>query len=219
MNLKLPLDSILGLKLSLALVFLTGCAPLEPVDNTVPVIQSVGSTTNTVCGHDFTPDQLVSQPNFTEAEDSSIISGNTAEELIESLLSATPNRGVGSTVWNLKWRFDSRNSINGCQIHNVATEVDINYQLPLWTERFSASNAQVVGQWTEYSDALRAHHCMHGKTGIDASIEVKESLVRMAPRNSCEQLKVDADELARSIVGKYKDVESRFTAPVLNDYF
>ena len=80
MKLKLPIDSILGLKLSLALVFLTGCAPLEPLDNTAPVIQSVGSTANTVCGHDFTPDQLVSQPNFTEAEDSSIISGNTAEE-------------------------------------------------------------------------------------------------------------------------------------------
>jgi len=97
--------------------------------------------------------------------------------------------------------------------------VTINYELPLWPESVAATNRQVVDQWNQYSDALRTHHCLHGKTGIDASIEVKESLRRMAPRSTCDQLKADGDELARSIVGKFKEVESLFSRPLVKDFF
>ena len=211
-------------KLSWLMILLVGCAPLEPLEPLVTDAEINQSAVafepaNMVCNHQFTPAQLASRPNFIETENNAIITGNTTRELFTSLASVTPNRGIGATVWNLKWQFDSRSSSRGCKIADVGTQVAITYELPLWPERVAATNRQIVDQWNQYSDALRVHHCLHGKTGIDASIEVKESLRRMAPRNSCDQLKADADELARSIVGKYKAVESQFSPPAMNDFF
>jgi len=221
MTIKMQLNKKSTRTLCAFVMLLVGCAPIE-TQVTEPLINrnpTASTSVSTVCNHQFTPAQLASVPSFIEAENNVIITGSTRQELFASLINVAPNRGVGTTVWNLKWQFDSRSSSRGCNIQDVLTQVEIDYQLPLWPERLTATNRQVVEGWNQYSDALRAHHCLHGKTGIDASIEVKESLRRMAPRSTCDQLKADADELARSIVGKYKEVESQFSPPSANDFF
>ena len=199
-------------------LLLSACAPVGQNLSDSPAGSTGLSYKNTVCDHQFSNSQLASAPEFVEIENNTIVTGRTSEDLFAALATA-PNNGGGATVWNLKWQFDSRYGPRGCRISDLETRVAITYQLPLWPDRLLAIDQQFADQWNDYSDALRAHHCMHGKTGIDASIEVKESLRRMAPRSTCEQLKVDADELARSIISKYKDVESRFTPPSAEEYF
>lgn len=202
-------------------VVVIGCAsnaslpevPATGVSGDAPV-----SPANAVCNHQFTSLQLASRPRFTESESNTIISGRSARELLRSVKSLVPNDGAGSTQWDLKWSFDTRNGARGCGIGSVATQVAVNYQLPLWPDQLFATNRDLTDQWNRYSDALRAHHCMHGKTGIDASIEVQESLRRMSVRSDCTQMQVEADELARSIVRSYKDIESQFVPPVVTDY-
>jgi len=176
------------------------------------------SRNNTVCNHQFTNDQIRSNPNFSETEDNTIITGRVGSELLRSLINTVPGRGVGNTKWDLKWSIDSLSGLKGCSVGRAETQVVVKYQLPLWPDQLFATNRDLTDKWSQYSDALRNHHCMHGKTGIDASIEVKESLKRMAPRRTCTQLEADADALARSIIGKYKELESGFTAPLVTDY-
>ncbi len=207
-------------------VMIVGCASVTALPE---VPQSEASQTsvprggavrlvNTVCNHQFTSTQLASRPRFTENETNTVISGESARELLRSVKSLVPNDGTGSTKWDLKWSFDTRRGARGCGIGRVETQVVVNYQLPLWPDQLFAINRDLTDQWNRYSDALRAHHCMHGKASIDASIEVKESLQRMSSRSDCSQMQLDADELAKSIVGNYKEIESRFEPPVVTDY-
>lgn len=183
----------------------------------VPSLRSASVQPNAVCNHEFTARQLTLQPQFAEKESNSIISGNTSRELRRSI-NTSVHRGAGNTRWNIGWTFDSRRNLSGCAIENVQAGVEVDYHLPLWPEQLYVSNRVLAEQWSQYSDALRAHHCKHGRVGIDASIEVKSSLQLLRPRGSCEQMEVDADALARSIIGKYKEIESRFEPPVLDSF-
>lgn len=178
----------------------------------------ISSSSNAVCGHRFSELQLAAKPSFIETESNTIISGGNARELLRSLVTTVPDSGIGNTKWDLSWSFNTRNGSRGCSIRDVVTKVNVNYQLPLWPDRLFATNRDLTDQWGRFSDELRQHHCMHGKAGIEASIEVKESLKRMAPRNDCLQLKTDANDLAKSIVSRYKEIESGFDAPVVTDF-
>jgi len=198
-----------------SIALLSGCSVHAPaaVSGELPT-----STSGTVCKHNFSTEQLSLNPLFTEIETNSIIDGTTSGELMASLSRSVPNRGNGNTRWNINWVFDTQRSISGCGLQNVETNVQIDYHLPLWPGRLTATNRTLIDQWNNYSDSLRAHHCEHGKTGIDAALEVKATLQELPMQGSCTELQVEADALARSIIGKYKEIESGFTPPRVTDF-
>lgn len=172
----------------------------------------------TVCNHNFSTAQLSLNPLYTEIETNSIVTGATSAELMASLSRSVPNRGIGSTRWNINWVFDTQRGIRGCDLKNVQTNVQIDYHLPLWPGRLTAANRTLIDQWNSYSDSLRVHHCQHGKASIDAALEVKAALQQLPLQGSCSELQVEADALARSIIGKYKEIEAGFTAPRVTDF-
>lgn len=176
------------------------------------------ATPDTICDHRFTTAQLSLNPLFSEMETNSIVSGTSAAELMASLSRSIPYRGTGNTRWNISWVFDTQPGLTGCSLENVETNVQIDYHLPLWPGRLTASNKTLIDQWNSYSDSLRAHHCEHGKTGIDAALEVKAGLQQLPPQRSCSGLQADADTLARSLIGKYKAIEAGFTPPRVTDF-
>jgi len=135
-----------------------------------------------------------------------------------SLARSVPYRGIGNTRWNINWVFDTQRGITSCSLQNVETNVQIDYTLPLWPGRLTATDKTLIDQWNNYSDSLRAHHCEHGKTGIDAALEVKATLQQLPSQRSCTSLQVEADALARSIIGKYKNIEAGFTPPRVTDF-
>ena len=193
-----------------------GCTTSVPgtsVPEELPVTVS-----SMICNHDFSTSQLSLKPLFTETETNSIVSGNTPEELMASLARSVPYRGVGNTRWNINWVFDTQRGITGCSLQNVETNVQIDYSLPLWPGRLTANNKTLIDQWNSYTDTLRVHHCKHGKTGIDAALEVKATLQQLPSQGSCTNLQVEADALARSIIGKYKNIEAGFTPPQVAEF-
>ena len=219
MSLKTKLTTV---ACSVSLVFLFACSPvaipeLEPEPER-PAIVASAQFDNLVCNHNFAQQQLTSPPDIVENENNLIINGDTAGELIRSLINTVPNNGTGQTRWEMKWSFNTGVGANGCSVSDVAAEVQVDYQLPLWPDQLLASDRNLTEQWMKYSDELRAHHCRHGKTGIDAAIEVKKSLQAIAPSNNCRQLEVDADSLARNIVNRFKDQEAKFVSPSVSDY-
>jgi len=173
---------------------------------------------DSICKHEFSAQQLAVQPKYTENEDSSIIAGDTARELLTALANEVPNSGVGFTRWTVRWRFDSKVGARGCLITNVRSETQVNYQLPLWPDQLFALDRELTGEWNQYSDALRQYHCEHGKAGIDAAIEVKQRLSQLGAKQSCERLRLHADEEARSVVRKYREIEAGYNPPIASDY-
>lgn len=203
------IPSCLLLVASVSLI--SGCS--SPATIELPV-----TTPGTVCNHNFSTSQIALKPLFTEVETNSIVSGSSVSELMASLSRTVPNSGTGNTRWNINWVFDTQRGLRGCGLKNVETNVQIDYQLPLWPGRLTATNRTLIDQWNNYSDSLRAHHCEHGKTGIDAALEVKATLQQLPMQRSCSGLQVEADALARSIIGKYKNIEAGFTPPKVTDF-
>lgn len=194
-----------------SITLVSGCATSVPAELPVDV-------PNAVCSHDFSTSQLSLKPAFTETEKNSVVSGDSPGELLTSLSRSVPNRGIGNTRWNINWVFDTQRGISGCSLANVETNVQIDYHLPLWPGRLASANRTLIDQWNDYSDALRAHHCGHGKIGIDAAVEVKATLQQLPSLGSCTSLQAEADALARSIIDRYKKIEADFTPPQFIDF-
>jgi len=187
-----------------AVLLLTGCAsslpPAEPFN------------------HQFDANQNAVGPDFVETEANSAVDGNTPSELLRSLNSANPYRGAGNSLWTISWAYDTEPGAGSCSVNNAMVSVTIDYHLPIWPEQINTPNRILASRWNEYSDALRTHHCKHGKTGIDAALAVKSSLQQLGINGSCDRLEVEADALARSIINTYKAAESQFVPPVISDY-
>ena len=173
---------------------------------------------NAVCDHEFSAGQTDLQPSFIEREFNSIIDGDTTEALLTSLNTATDFQGKGNSRWMASWSFDASPSALGCAIDNVVTSVEVEYNFPLWPEQLSVTNRNLADQWNQYSDAMRTHHCRHGKAGIDASLEVRARLQQLEGSGSCEALIEQGDALARSIIEEYKQLETGYTPPEISDF-
>ncbi len=171
-----------------------------------------------VCRHEFSDAQRDLQPVYTERESNSIVEGDTLQALMQSLWSTAEYQGRGNTKWTVSWSFDTTPVAGGCVTENVQADVAVNYHLPLWPDQITTVNRTLSDQWTQYSDALRAHHCKHGKAGIDASLDVKSSLQQLSGSGSCALLTQQADALARTIIDDYKAAEAGFTLPRMSDY-
>lgn len=204
-----------------AALLLSSCSQqLPPLPESVETVPDRVATLpdNRVCNHTFDSAQRSLQPNFEETETNSIVRGETFADLMKSLRSDATYRGQGNTRWTINWSFDSRRSAVGCFIDNVETTVDVNYHFPIWSDQLVVSNRTLADQWGEYSDALRTHHCKHGKTGIDASLEVGSRLRQLLPARSCDELVQEADNMARKVIEVFRLVESGFTPPNILDY-
>ena len=220
MSNRKKLNFLCGVVLCNLAFVVNSCSTIpEPTpDLPVGVPPSAALSGNVICNHDFSNHAESSVADFTEEESNTTIQGSNASELLRSLSATAANKGTGAAKWNIKWSFDSQTGSRGCVTSNVESRATVNYQLPLWPDQLLSSDRRLAEQWTLYSDELRVHHCAHGKVGIDASVELAEGLKRMAPRKTCEQLKADADELAREIIGRYKRLEATFVTPVVTDY-
>lgn len=168
-----------------------------------------------VCNYDS---ELDSSSNFVERETSVVIDGDTSDQLLtslRSLITAGAPNDYGSTNWLVRWDFDWRVASTGCKITSAASVAEIDYRFPVWPQQLSVNNRSLVERWTLYSDDLRARHCRYGEFGIQAAVAVEQALVSIAPRKSCSRLEADANELARSIVGRYQLLERNFKAQAI----
>ena len=210
---KVHLRNIKQAVVVISAMFTLSCStPLLPLPEPEPL------PFNAVCNHEFSASQTELQPSFIERETNSIIVGDTTETLLSSLDTSTDFQGRGNSRWVVKWSFDARRSGIACAVSNVVTSVEVDYNFPLWPEQLSVTDRTLADQWNQYSDAMRAHHCRHGKAGIDASLELKARLQQLQGSGSCDALIEQGDALAKSIINGYKQLETSFTPPQISDF-
>ncbi len=152
-----------------------------------------------------------------------MVEGKTAEEIWTDILAKTPvhqngKRYAAYTKWNVSWQFRWLDNGNSCKINKVTTELDVTYTMPR-LRKTSSTPASVLAHWDKYYAALFEHELGHKQLGSRAANEIERQILNMAPRESCEQLESDANEIGKNIIAKYIRMEKdydRTTAHGLN---
>ncbi|UCB53724.1 MAG: DUF922 domain-containing protein [Thiotrichales bacterium] len=142
------------------------------------------------------------------------VAGDTVDALWADVMLKTPveHRGkkhVAFTKWNISWRFWWYDSNETCDISKVETELDVTYTLPR-LDRSVAIPDQVIARWEDYFAALFDHEQGHKDIGLKAAHEIQNKLASMAPRKTCRQLELDANEIARNVIDRYVRFEKAY---------
>ena len=143
-----------------------------------------------------------------------MVAGETAEDIWTDVLAKTPvyqngKRYAAHTKWNVSWQFWWLDKGNSCEITRVTTGLEVTYTLPRLKQTSSIPDS-VVAQWDKYYVALFDHELGHKDVGSKAAIEIENKIYNMAPRNSCEQLESDANEIGKRVIAKYSRIDKDY---------
>ena len=143
-----------------------------------------------------------------------MVEGETAEDIWTDVLAKTPvhqngKRYAAHTKWNVSWRFWWLENGNSCEITRVTTGLEVTYTLPRLKQTSSMPDS-VVAHWDKYYAALFDHELGHKDLGSRAAIEIENKILNMAPRDSCERLESDANEIGKSMISKYSRIEKDY---------
>ena len=143
-----------------------------------------------------------------------MVEGETAEDIWTDVLAKTPvhqngKRYAAHTKWKVNWRFWWQENGNSCEITRVTTGLEVTYTLPRLKQTSSMPDT-VVAHWDKYYAALFDHELGHKDLGSRAATEIENKILNMAPRDSCERLESDANEIGKSMISKYSRIEKDY---------
>jgi len=143
-----------------------------------------------------------------------MVEGYTAEDIWADILAKTPVQQNGRqyaahTKWNVSWQFWWLDGGSSCEISGVTTELEVTFTLPRLKQTSSIPDS-VLAQWDQYYAALFDHELGHKDLGSRAAIEIENQILNMAPRDSCEQLESDANEIGKSVIARYSGIEKDY---------
>lgn len=144
----------------------------------------------------------VSRLLASEAFDPYVVTGDTANQIRESI---NQNRGMdydAYTGWSLSWQFGD------CAGNGLVVTVDVTYTFPEWEPSASASS-ELVASWETYTDALFCHEYGHAKNGLDCANEVFTALSAIDTGGDCGEQQTEADAAFGTIIDgcNQRDVE------------
>lgn len=153
-------------------------------------------------------------PKLDEKKEYYLVSGDTADEIWDSLRANSPNQGddeifVGRVYWKVDWDFWWNESGGSYHIEKVATQVKVKYVLPRL--QGSDSRSEVLEQkWQTFQDSLLRHENGHRALAVRAAEEIEEAILSMGERPTSEQLEQDANQLGESIIRKYNRLDKAY---------
>jgi predicted secreted Zn-dependent protease len=143
-----------------------------------------------------------------------LVRGDSAEEIRASLDRLGPidpadgRRYDAFTRWQLEWRFDSRNSWQGCEITRVWTQLKVTMTLPRHGSP-SALPEELRQEWTRYLQRLAAHEEGHVRIPSDAARELEIALDRLR-RPDCHALEQEVQRLGNAALQRARAQERRY---------
>jgi len=142
------------------------------------------------------------------------VDGNTAEDIWNDIITKSPvkengKQHVAYTRWNVNWKFWWYDHGSSCEIDKVTTKLDITYTLPRLKQSDSIPQS-LTAHWEKYYAALFEHEQGHKDLGVKAALEIENKLLNMGSRRSCEQLELDANNMAKDVVDKYSRLEKQY---------
>jgi predicted secreted Zn-dependent protease len=160
--------------------------------------------------------QAGADPTITINYDYYDIEGQTAAELRDQMdrngvLWTDGNIYDAYTGWNVNWNYRYRVTDFQCSIRSVTTTLDVEIRLPRWINYASGSSA-LKRKWDLYMQSLRQHEKGHKDLGVEAAVEIEQSIAVLESAATCDDLAEAANELGRSIISKYATKERGYDA-------
>ena len=140
--------------------------------------------------------------------------GTTRDEILAGMRRLAPlDPATGEprdalTRWELDWRYDTREGVQGCDIARVWTTLKVTTILP----RHGAASTlpdDLRQEWTRILQRLTDHEEAHVRIATDAAREVETSLDRLH-RPNCATIERDAREMGETIVQRARARERAY---------
>jgi predicted secreted Zn-dependent protease len=144
----------------------------------------------------------LSRLDASEAFEPYVVTGNSANQIRQSI---NQNRGMdydAYTGWELRWSFGD------CAGNGLVVTVDVTYVYPEWEPSANAS-PELTESWDTYMDALFCHEYGHAKHGLDCANEVFTALSAIDAGGDCNAQQAEADAAFDDILAdcNERDVE------------
>jgi predicted secreted Zn-dependent protease len=142
------------------------------------------------------------------------IQGRTFDELRADMRRKGPKIDgtsfVGEARSPMRWSWRTESTGGGtCSIRDVTVSVNAQITLPRWTPPADAESG-LVDQWKRFSAALEEHEAGHKDISAKAGREITKQLHGLS--GQCAMLSTRANDLARTIVGRAAEEQTRYDA-------
>jgi predicted secreted Zn-dependent protease len=150
------------------------------------------------------------------------IGGYTFKDVQREIARRGARRGGGKVAvawcqWQVSWRIHTRESGNHCAIDWVDTNVAYSITMPRWSNLASADKGMKEA-WNKYYAGVLAHEETHAGHGISAGNEIQRSLSDLGGATTCRSIYEEGEQLARSIIKKYRAKDTEFDRVSGDDY-
>ena len=119
----------------------------------------------------------------------------------------TPYSGSASYIINPNYWWDETNA--KCSMKKVLFKVKYTIILPHWTNYRKVSRDWQQA-WDRFYTALEAHENKHKDITIRAAKEIEASIMQLGDRESCAELKLEADRICRDGYKKLRQTQIKF---------
>lgn len=152
-------------------------------------------------------------PQVNVSESTYDIQGTTASEMREQMNLLGPMEALSHydafTHWTVNWHFKYLEETPVCRITQATVTADIQHVYPHWSNYQSASKLLQM-RWDEYLNRLKAHEENHSSHAKSAAYEVENSLLSLPPDRSCQQLAINANNLAQKILSEHTSLDHQY---------
>jgi predicted secreted Zn-dependent protease len=131
------------------------------------------------------------------------VTGDTAEEIRESI-NATRGRDYDAyTTWYLSWQFAD------CVGGGLVVTADIVYSMPDWDPPAGVA-ASLVGSWDAYMSALFCHEHGHARIGLEAANAAYDALAALDAGGDCGAQQNQASAAFTLVLDEYRARELQY---------
>jgi predicted secreted Zn-dependent protease len=147
----------------------------------------------------------VSNLDTSEAFEPYVVSGNTANQIRQSINQNRDSDYDAYTSWYLSWQFGD------CEGNGLVITADLTYIYPEWDQPTGAA-PDLVTSWETYMDALFCHEYGHAKNGLDCANEVYAALSAIDAGGDCGAQQSEAEATFDSILSDCQARDVKYDA-------
>jgi len=147
----------------------------------------------------------VSRLEASEAFEPYVVTGDSANQIRQSI---NQNRGMeydAYTGWYLSWQFGD------CAGNGLVVTVEVTYEYPEWEPSASASS-ELIASWESYTDALFCHEYGHAKNGLDCANDVYTALAAIDAGGDCDEQHAEAEAAFNGILDDCNELDVQYDA-------
>lgn len=147
----------------------------------------------------------VSRLVASEAFESYVVTGNTANQIRQSINQNRDTEYDANTSWYVSWQFAD------CAGNGLVVTVDVTYDFPEWKPSATAA-PELVASWQTYQDALFCHEYGHAEHGLDCANDVYTALAAIDAGGDCGKQQAEADATFSAILAEYNQLDLQYDA-------